>query len=506
MHRSIPVLLSLITALSPTARATWSIVLADPATGEVAVGTATCVNNINLRAVVPVMRPGFGAGATQSFVPSNAMNKMVIYSELALGSTPDQIFQIIAANDNGLQSRQFGIVNMEDPPLTFSGANNFQWAGGVTGTVGTMIYAIQGNILTGAPVVQMAEAALINTPGDMAEKLMASMEAARAMGGDGRCSCSAAAPQSCGSPPPSFTKTAHVGTMLIARVGDPDGVCNATMGCANGEYYMVLNVKGNQLGQPDPVFQLQQQFNAWRTSKIGVPDHIKSTATASETTLPNDGTSSGVLTMSLADWQETPITTGGATVTATKEPTGDDVVTLGAPVDLGNGSYEIPYTAKTTLGADAIRVVVDDGSGPVTLFPFPRVATAPAGLLQASPAQVSASQGDDVTLTVNGGPGVAGRSYFTLLSLSGTTPGFQVDGTHIPLVPDAALIASVQLCGSVILPNTCGALDGNGAATAGLVVAPGDLTPLVSSTLSFATVLVDPVDFASAPVQVTIIP
>ena len=52
---------------------------------------------------------------------------------------------------------------------------------------------------------------------------MAAMQAARSMGGDGRCSCSPTLPTSCGSPPPSFTKSAHIAYMMVARAGDTEG-------------------------------------------------------------------------------------------------------------------------------------------------------------------------------------------------------------------------------------------------------------------------------------------
>ena len=65
------------------------------------------------------------------------------------------------------------------------------------------MYAIQGNILMGSPVILDVETALRNTPGDLSQKVMAAMEAARDMGGDGRCSCDEQFPESCGTPPPA---------------------------------------------------------------------------------------------------------------------------------------------------------------------------------------------------------------------------------------------------------------------------------------------------------------
>ena len=70
----------------------------------------------------------------------------------------------------------------------------------VTGEVGDLSYAIQGNVLVGWLPVLDAETALLNTPGDLATKVMAAMQAARFAGGDGRCSCSNNNPTGCGEP------------------------------------------------------------------------------------------------------------------------------------------------------------------------------------------------------------------------------------------------------------------------------------------------------------------
>ncbi|WP_277214025.1 hypothetical protein, partial [Isoptericola croceus] len=79
------------------------------------------------------------------------------------------------------------------------------------------------------------ELAVINTSGDMAEKLMAGMEAARATGGDGRCSCNPNAPTSCGCPN-AVIKSGHIGGMIVARIGDIDDALCSAAGCADGTY------------------------------------------------------------------------------------------------------------------------------------------------------------------------------------------------------------------------------------------------------------------------------
>lgn len=497
---------TLVALLVTPAHATWSIVAVDQATGEIGVAGATCVNNIDLKRFLPAVRVGKGAGVTQAFVNSTAANKMIIFNELANDTPPAQILALIQAADPGFQSRQIGIVNFAGEKVTFTGNNAQQWKGGVNGVAGTLHYSIQGNVLTGAAVVTRAQLALVNTPGDLASRLMAAMETARAFGGDGRCSCSPSQPTSCGAPPPGTWKSAHVGFMLLARMGDTDGVCTGALGCGNGTYYMDLNVSGNQFANADPVLQLKAMFGAWRTTWLGRPDHLKTTVARSASVLPNDGSSSGTLTINPVDWTGSPLGLSGLVVGATPTAGSAGAVTLGATVDHGNGVYSIPYTATTTAGLDRLVVVIDDGQGPVTLWPPAEVATAPRALLSSPSSPLSSGNGDDVQLALAGGPGLAARSYVVLFSASGTQPGFGVGAVTVPLVLDPVVPLSFAFCGSAALPGTCGVLDAAGQAAAQALLAPNDIAPLVGGTLSFAAITLDPIDFASDAVVVSVVP
>lgn len=226
-----PVLpLALLALAGSTASATWSILIADTRTGEIAVGSATCLSGFDLRAETPVLLLGRGAITAQSAVDSSGMNRARAFEGFAKGLTPAEIFAILEATDPGHSNRQYGMIDVLGNTLTFSGADNADFAGGVTGRIEAgapgpaddIVYAVQGNILTGEPVVLAAESAILNTPGDLAEKLMAGMEAARVFGGDGRCSCSTIDPTGCGSPPDDFLRSAIVGYMLVGRLGDRD--------------------------------------------------------------------------------------------------------------------------------------------------------------------------------------------------------------------------------------------------------------------------------------------
>ncbi len=244
--------------LAPQALATWSIVVMNTRTGEVGVASATCIANLNLARYVPLILVGEGAAAAQSAIDTSAINRGRIWNAMLAGEPPQVILDLLEAADGWHQTRQYGIVNRFGAPVTFTGTQAGQAHFGVAGSVGDYTYAIQGNVLTDPAVILAAEQAFRSSPGDMAERIMQGMQAARALGGDGRCSCSPSAPTSCGAPPASFTHSAYIGVVIVARPGDTDGTCPAAVGCAGGEYYLNLNFRGNA-GTLDPVEALHYE-------------------------------------------------------------------------------------------------------------------------------------------------------------------------------------------------------------------------------------------------------
>ncbi len=502
MRRLVLVTASLL-ALAPLAHATWSIVLANPATGEVAVGTATCIGG-DIENYVPVIRVGHGAGAVQSVIDNLYRGRTVIWDELPKGTDPLVIKQLFEAADPNFQARQYGIADLQGRSLTFSGNKDGIWAGGVSGTAGTIAYAIQGNVLTGQPVVLAAEQAILNTQGDLGQKLLAAMDAARSMGGDGRCSCHPLHPTQCGSPPPSFTKSAIIGAMVVARVGDTDGTCVAPTGCSTGQYYMDLDVTSQISGTSDPIPFLQSMYATWRATKAGRPDHVKSKNVLNRPVLHANGTDTTKLGVRLFDIDGVAIPVGGATVSVTVEPGATAGVTIGSVNDLGTGEYWIPISAQNTTGTAKLRVVVDDGMGPVTLYPFPTVTVAKAPSLTCDVNAISASAGGAANFTLDTGAVLGTRPYLVLCSLSGTAPGFWQGSVLVPLVHDFATDVSVVFANVAPFTSTLGVLDSAGAASASASFPAGVLSSIVGSQLSFAFVTLDDVDFASEAVTVAV--
>ncbi len=353
-------------AATTTARATWSIIIIDTATNEIAFGSATCLTGFDLQFHLPVLRPGRGAAAAQSFVDTTGTNRRIIWDALRDGVEPSAILDLLAAQDPSHQTRQYVIVDTQGRAVTFSGSQNGPYANGLTGQVGTLVYGIAGNVITGQPVLDMAELAILTTPGGVPEKLMAAMEAAREMGGDGRCSCNPNNPPGCGSPPPSFNKSAHIAFLIDARPGDTLGTCQRTTGCANGSYYMNFNIAFQSSQDPDPVIQLRQLFDDWRASLIGVPDAVESHQHVSPAAILADGAMTATLRIELVDWQGNPATDvtgvlvehGGNSAGSTQ---------IGTPMNQGGGVFEVELIAGAIVGIDRLRTTIMHSNGEIQL-------------------------------------------------------------------------------------------------------------------------------------------
>ena len=356
----------LITLISLPAGATWSIVATDSKTQEVVVASATCVTGIDLKQYLPVVVVGRGGGAAQSYVDTTGVRRTIIWDGLQNGLTAQAIVdQLVLVPNSHLH--QHGVAESTvATSASQTGTGNGAYAAGVTGTIGSIHYAIQGNVLTGAPVLAAAEAAFTGTPGDLPAKTMAAMEAARSMGGDGRCSCSPSAPTSCGSPPPSFAKAADVGFFVISRFGDTDDPACTNAGCADGDYFMDFNIAFQGTADPDPVYQIQALFDTARLDLVGRPDAIASGIGFSR--VPGTG-DQWLLRVELRDWQGDLLGHSVVGFTVEHGPDSDQVTTIGTVSDLGDGSYEVILTETGPPGVDVFHINADDGVRPVVLPP-----------------------------------------------------------------------------------------------------------------------------------------
>lgn len=366
-------LVALAAAAVPNqARATWSIVLVDTESREIAVGSATCLTGFDLRQNLPVVLVDVGAACAQSAVDTSGNNRIRIRDQLEMGTDPEEILQILDNFDSGHQSRQYGIVDVKGRAATFTGTGAGAHASGVVGQIGNIAYAIQGNVITGPGVVLQAEAAVIQTQGDLPDKLMAAMEAARSLGGDGRCSCLLLGPTECGSPPPTFEKSAHIAFMVGTRNGDVDGVCNSGLGCASGDYFMNFNVANQSNDDEDPVLQLQTLFNQWRADTAGLPDAVHSTAVFEESVIRADSTEITQMDIVIRDWRDELVTESLTIEVSHHDESAGAAGIIGTRM-ISPGHFVAEVGLALRSGRDKFRLEVTGAGRPVTLIPLPEL-------------------------------------------------------------------------------------------------------------------------------------
>jgi uncharacterized Ntn-hydrolase superfamily protein len=159
---------------------TFSIV-ARSADGE-SWGVAVASKFLAVGSAVPAAVAGVGAIATQA--DANVAYKGLALSHLDDGATAAVALQRLLEEDDGRAHRQVGIVDVDGGAASHTGAECLDWAGSVIGDG----YAIQGNILTGAEVVEAMERAWQESDPDapLARRLLAALAAGDAAGGDSR--------------------------------------------------------------------------------------------------------------------------------------------------------------------------------------------------------------------------------------------------------------------------------------------------------------------------------
>ena len=162
---------------------TYSIVARDPETGDL--GVAVQSKFLAVGATVPWARAGLGAIATQSF--ANVAYGPDGLALLADGHPADVVLQRLVAADDQREQRQAGVVDARGRAATYTGNECLAWAGGRTGEN----FAVQGNIVAAAAVVDGLAETFLAGGQPFPELLVACLAAAEAAGGDRRGSESA---------------------------------------------------------------------------------------------------------------------------------------------------------------------------------------------------------------------------------------------------------------------------------------------------------------------------
>jgi uncharacterized Ntn-hydrolase superfamily protein len=155
---------------------TYSIVARDPATGQL--GVAVQSHWFSVGSLVAWAEAGVGAVATQSFVePSYGPNGLALMR--AGKSAPEALDQLLG-QDPHPEVRQVAMIDAAGRVKAHTGEKCIAAAGDRAG----IDYAVQANLMTDASVWGAMAEAFERSEGDLAERLLAALEAAQMQGGD----------------------------------------------------------------------------------------------------------------------------------------------------------------------------------------------------------------------------------------------------------------------------------------------------------------------------------
>ena len=163
---------------------TYSIVARDPNTGEL--GVAVQSHWFSVGPIVAWAEAGVGAVATQSFVdPSYGKNGLDL---MRAGKSAPNTLKELLAKDEGREVRQVAMIDAQGRVDAWTGKNDIQAAGHIVGTN----FSVQANLMLNDKVWPAMARAFESTRGDLADRMLAALDAAQAVGGDIRGKQSAA--------------------------------------------------------------------------------------------------------------------------------------------------------------------------------------------------------------------------------------------------------------------------------------------------------------------------
>ena len=168
------VCLSAETPLRPVS--TYSIVALDQETGQL--GVAVQSHWFSVGTVVPWAKAGVGAVATQSIAEPSYGPKGLALMERGIPAA--EALQSLLAKDPGENARQVAMVDARGNVGVHTGSRCISYASHRTGKS----YSVQANIMAKPTVPAAMVQAFESTTGDLAERMLAALDAAEAEGGD----------------------------------------------------------------------------------------------------------------------------------------------------------------------------------------------------------------------------------------------------------------------------------------------------------------------------------
>ncbi len=157
---------------------TFSIAAVDRDSGEV--GVAVASRFLAVGAVVPWARAAAGAIVTQAM--ANMAHGPRGLDMLAQGLSAEEALARLTHDDPELEHSQFAIVDLDGGSAAHTGGMCMPWSG----HRGGLGYTCQGNILSGPAVVDAMADAFESSEGPLPERMLGSIRAGEAVGGDSR--------------------------------------------------------------------------------------------------------------------------------------------------------------------------------------------------------------------------------------------------------------------------------------------------------------------------------
>jgi uncharacterized Ntn-hydrolase superfamily protein len=155
---------------------TYSIAARDPETGQF--GVAVQTHQMCVGVAVPWLEPGVGAIATQA--STNVSFGPVGLEMLAEGLSASQVIAALVASDPGAHRRQIGVVDTQGRSAAWTGAHTIAEAAHYAGED----YTVQANMMTRTTVIGAMRKAYESATGDLAQRMLAALQAAQEEDGD----------------------------------------------------------------------------------------------------------------------------------------------------------------------------------------------------------------------------------------------------------------------------------------------------------------------------------
>jgi len=163
---------------------TFSIVARDAQTGDM--GVAVQSHWFSVGSIVSWAEAGVGAVATQSFVdPGYGLKGLGLMRDGT--SAPDALKQLVG-KDPQPDGRQVAMIDTQGRVDAYTGKAAVAFAGHIVGEQ----FSVQANMMANAKVWPAMAEAYRRTAGDVADRMLAALDAAQAAGGDARGKQSAA--------------------------------------------------------------------------------------------------------------------------------------------------------------------------------------------------------------------------------------------------------------------------------------------------------------------------